>query len=50
VALRWLQAYSEGAAAPVVLASTNERVLEVVPLIALREHAVDVPDSPEGLL
>ena len=50
VALRWLQAYSEGAAAPVVLASTNEQVLDVVPLIALREHAVDVPDSPADLL
>jgi uncharacterized protein (DUF2237 family) len=43
VAVRWLQAYADGAAAPVVLASTHEAVLRVVPLAALREHAVDVP-------
>lgn len=49
VALRWLQAYHDGVAAPVVLASTHERVLEQVPLTALQEHAVDVPDSPGGL-
>jgi uncharacterized protein (DUF2237 family) len=49
VALRWLQAHTDGAAAPVVLASTNQRVLELVPLSALREHAVDVPDSPASL-
>jgi uncharacterized protein (DUF2237 family) len=29
----------------VVLASTHERTLEVVPLKALRDHAVDVPDD-----
>jgi uncharacterized protein len=28
-----------------VLASTHERTLDVVPLTALREHAVDVPDD-----
>jgi hypothetical protein len=50
VALRWLQAYQEGAAAPVVLACTHERVLEYVPLEALRAHAVDVPDSPGELI
>jgi uncharacterized protein (DUF2237 family) len=49
VALRWLQAYQAGAAAPVVLASTNARALEVVPLAALREHAVDVPADPRSL-
>jgi uncharacterized protein (DUF2237 family) len=49
VALRWLQAYQDGVAAPVVLACTHERVLEYVPLDALREHAVDVPDSPGEL-
>src|SRR5689334_1288195 len=48
-ASRWLQAYQDGAAAPVVLASTNRRALEVVPLEALREHAVDVPDDPGAL-
>ena len=36
-------------AAPVVLASTNEAVLEIVPLAALREHAVDVPADPSSL-
>ncbi len=43
VAVRWLQAYHAGVAAPVVLASTHERALDVIPLEALREHAVDVP-------
>jgi hypothetical protein len=36
-------------AAPVVLASTNAAVLSVVPLDALREHAVDVPADPSAL-
>lgn len=49
VAARWLQSYAAGVAAPVVLAATNERALEVVPLAALREHAVDVPDDPGAL-
>lgn len=43
VAARWLQAYDDGAAAPVVLASTHASVLGVVPLATLRQHAVDVP-------
>lgn len=42
-AYNWLQAHVDGAAALVVLASTHERALEVVPLEALQEHAVDVP-------
>jgi uncharacterized protein (DUF2237 family) len=49
VAARWLQAYHDGVAAPVVLASTSELALRVVPLEVLREHAVDVPDDPRGL-
>jgi uncharacterized protein (DUF2237 family) len=49
VATRWLQAYRAGAAAGVVLAATNERSLEVVPLSALRQYAVDVPDDVSGL-
>lgn len=49
VAVRWLQAYHDGAAAPIVLASTNERALEVIPLSVLREHAVDVPPDVSGL-
>ena len=50
VAARWLQAYHDGVAAPVVLASTNERALEVVALSVLREHAVDVPPDASALL
>ena len=49
VAVRWLQAYQAGAAAGVVLAATNERALEIVPLEALRQHAVDVPDDASSL-
>jgi uncharacterized protein (DUF2237 family) len=49
VAVRWLQAYEQGAAAPVVLAATHQRALEIVPLEALQAHAVDVPATPEGL-
>jgi hypothetical protein len=45
-ARNWLRAYQDGAAAPVVLASTHEGALEIVPLEALTEHAVDVPDHP----
>ena len=43
VAARWLQAYAAGVAAPVVLASTSARALEVVEIEILREHSVDVP-------
>ncbi|NIJ11332.1 hypothetical protein FHU38_001676 [Saccharomonospora amisosensis] len=49
-ASRWLEAYEAGVAPPVVLAATHERATEVVPLEALREHAVDVPADPSGLL
>lgn len=42
-AQNWLRAHMAGAAAPVVLASTHERVLELVPLEVLKQHAVDVP-------
>jgi uncharacterized protein len=49
VAARWLQAYQAGAAAGVVLAATHARALEVVPLEALRQHAVDVPDDLSDL-
>lgn len=48
-AANWLRAYRAGVAAPVVLASTHERALDVVPLDALREHAVDVPADPGAL-
>ncbi|SNR52366.1 hypothetical protein SAMN06265360_108157 [Haloechinothrix alba] len=48
-AARWLQAYEAGAAPPVVLAATHAKALDVVPLEALREHAVDVPADPSSL-
>lgn len=46
---RWLQSYSAGRAAPVVLAATNRRVLDVVPLEILQQFAVDVPDDLSSL-
>ncbi len=49
VAARWLQAYEDGVAPPVVLAATNARALETVSLDMLREHAVDVPPDPSAL-
>lgn len=48
-AARWQQAYDAGAAAPVVLAATHDRALEVVTIDALRRHAVDVPADPGSL-
>jgi uncharacterized protein (DUF2237 family) len=48
-ARNWARAHEDGRAAPVVLASTNAAVLTVVPIEALREHAVDVPDDPGSL-
>jgi uncharacterized protein (DUF2237 family) len=38
---RWREAYDAGCAPPVVLAATHEETLAVVPLDALREHAID---------
>jgi len=49
VAARWLQAQQDGVAAPVVLASTNARALEIVPIELLRDHSVDVPADPSAL-
>ena len=49
IAARWLQAHQDGVAAPVVLASTNARALEIVPIELLREHSVDVPADPSAL-
>jgi uncharacterized protein (DUF2237 family) len=48
-AVNWARAYNDGVAAPVVLASTNEAVLEIVPLPALQAHAVDVPSDASAL-
>jgi len=50
VAIRWMQAYLDGVAAPVVLASTQERALDVIPLKALQENAIDVPADPGNLI
>ena len=47
-AVNWLRAHEDGVAAYVVLASTHERALELVPLAALRDYAVDVPEAPEA--
>jgi uncharacterized protein (DUF2237 family) len=49
VAVRWLQAFQAGAPTGVVLAATNAKALEVVPLEVLRAHAVDVPDDLSSL-
>ncbi|RMH75686.1 MAG: DUF2237 domain-containing protein [Actinomyces sp.] len=49
-AANWLRAHLDGAAAPVVLAATHQRALEVVPLEILQAHAVDVPPDPGALL
>jgi uncharacterized protein (DUF2237 family) len=48
-ARNWLRAWEDGAAAFVVLAATNERVLDLVPFDALSELAVDVPADPGPL-
>ena len=48
VAVRWLQAARAGAPAGVVLAATNRRALELIPLEELRAQAVDVPDDLSG--
>ena len=48
-AVNWLRAHADGSAAHVVLASTHERALDIVPIEALREHAVDVPLDPSSL-
>jgi uncharacterized protein (DUF2237 family) len=48
-ARNWLRAHYDGVAAPVVLASTHERALDIVTLEILQEHAVDVPADLSGL-
>ncbi|WP_019969647.1 DUF2237 family protein [Mycobacterium sp. 141] len=44
-AVNWLRAHHDGCAAPVVLAATHERTLDVVSLDVLQRYAVDVPDD-----
>jgi uncharacterized protein (DUF2237 family) len=41
-ALRWVEAWKAGKAPSVVLAATNAKVLEIVPLDALKQHAFDL--------
>jgi uncharacterized protein len=48
-ARNWLRAHLDGVAAPVVLASTHQRCLDIVPLDVLRQHAVDVPGDVSSL-
>jgi uncharacterized protein (DUF2237 family) len=48
-ALNWLRAHHDGAAAPVVLAATEQSVLDLVPLDVLAGYAVDVPSDPGSL-
>jgi hypothetical protein len=48
-AANWLRSHVDGAAAYVVLASTHERALEIVSLVILGQHAVDVPEDPGQL-
>jgi hypothetical protein len=48
-ARNWLRAHQDGAAAPVVLASTHERAVDIVPLEILEQYAVDVPSDLSGL-
>jgi uncharacterized protein (DUF2237 family) len=48
-ARNWLRAHQDGAAAHVVMASTHQRALEIVPLEVLAQYAVDVPDDPGAL-
>ena len=45
----WLRAHHDGAAAPVVLASTHARAVDIVALEILQQHAVDVPADPSSL-
>lgn len=45
----WARAHQDGAASPVVLASTNRSVLRLVALEVLQQHAVDVPADPSTL-
>jgi len=48
-ARNWLRAHEDGVAAPVVLACTHERALDIVPLDVLQQHAVDVPGDLSAL-
>jgi len=45
----WIRAHTDGVAAPIVLAATNENCLDDIPLSLLQQYAVDVPDDPGDL-
>ena len=49
-ARNWAIAFKDGCAAPVVLASTNEKTLEVIPLDWLQQLAIDVPPDLSSLV
>jgi len=42
---RWLEAWRAGVAPKVVLESTNQKILEIVRLEDLREHAHAIPEE-----
>jgi uncharacterized protein (DUF2237 family) len=48
-ARNWLRAHEDGAAAPVVLASTHLSVLDVVAMDILKLYAVDVPPDAASI-
>ena len=48
-ARNWFRAHLDGAAPPVVMASTSDEVLTLVSLEVLEPYAVDVPDHPGPL-
>jgi uncharacterized protein (DUF2237 family) len=48
-ASRWQQAYENGAGCAVVLEATNKAALQFVDEVALRAHAVDIPDDLSSL-
>ena len=41
-ALRWKEALDAGVAPPVILSSTNQLVLEIIPLEDLKKYALDI--------
>ena len=49
-ARNWAIAFHDNCAAPVVLASTNQKTLEVIPLEWLQQLAIDVPPDLSSLL
>ena len=49
-ARNWAIAFKDDCAAPVVLASTNEKTLEVIPLDWLQQLAIDVPPDLSSLI